>query len=89
MRALGGLADVDLARLGIPGEAAYADAYAAAAGRARPDAWPFYMALALFRIAAILQGVYKRSTAASASSLDARSVGALASRVAEAAVELI
>jgi aminoglycoside phosphotransferase (APT) family kinase protein len=69
-----GIAGVDIARLGIPDEAAYMSAYRRRVGRSEILFWDFYLAYNLFRIAAILQGVMKRAldgTAASAGALDA------------------
>jgi aminoglycoside phosphotransferase (APT) family kinase protein len=69
-----GIAGIDLAALGIPGEAAYVAAYCRRTGRDGIANWDFYLAYNLFRIAAILQGVMKRAldgTAASAAALDA------------------
>lgn len=63
---------------GIPSEKAYITWYCA--GRAipvpRPADWAFFVALALFRAAAILAGVYARALAGNASSGAARSAGA-------------
>jgi aminoglycoside phosphotransferase (APT) family kinase protein len=69
-----GIAGLDLARLGIPGEAEYIAAYCRRTGRARIDHWDFYLAYNMFRLAAILQGIMKRAldgTAASREALDA------------------
>jgi aminoglycoside phosphotransferase (APT) family kinase protein len=69
-----GIAGLDLAALGIPGEEQYVAAYCARTGRTRVEHWNFYLAYNLFRIAAILQGIMKRAldgTAASEQALDA------------------
>jgi len=69
-----GIAGLDLARLGIPGEAEYIAAYCRRTGRARIEHWDFYLAYNMFRLAAILQGIMKRAldgTAASEQALDA------------------
>ena len=69
-----GIAGLDLAGLGIPGEAEYIAAYCRRTGRARIDHWDFYLAYNMFRLAAILQGIMKRAldgTAASREALDA------------------
>ena len=69
-----GIAGLDLARLGIPGEAEYIAAYCRRTGRARIEHWDFYLAYNRFRLAAILQGIMKRAldgTAASREALDA------------------
>lgn len=57
MRGLGG---VDRAALGIPGEREYLRQYCAHRGIDEPDNWSFYIAFSFFRLAAILQGVYRR-----------------------------
>jgi aminoglycoside phosphotransferase (APT) family kinase protein len=62
----GGLKDADLAELGIPSETELLAAYARAAGHAEIPHWSFYKALAFFRIAAIVQGVYARGLAGNA-----------------------
>ena len=71
-RGIGGL---DHAALGIPTEAAYVRRYCERTGRAGIEHWNFYLAYNLFRIAAILQGVYKRATEGIASSDNALQAG--------------
>src|SRR5207247_10018975 len=69
-----GIAGLDLAELGIPGESLYIASYCERTGRGEIEHWDFYLAYNLFRIAAILQGVMKRAlegTAASAQALEA------------------
>jgi len=68
-----GIAGLDLAALGIPSENEYIARYVQRTGRAPiPESnWNFCLAYNLFRIAAILQGVYKRATEGLASSDDA------------------
>lgn len=82
-----GMAGADFAALGIPGERAYLDAYCRRVGRAPvdPSHWEFYLACAMFRLAAILQGILKRSQDGTASSAEARETGARARPIAEAA----
>lgn len=55
-----GLAGQDLAGLGIPPEDRYLDAYCRRAGQSEIPGWPFYIAFAMFRLAAILQGIMGR-----------------------------
>jgi aminoglycoside phosphotransferase (APT) family kinase protein len=83
-----GLADRDLAALGIPAEPAYRRAYLAALGRPAPDerTWNVYLAYSLFRVAAIRQGIMKRVVDGTAASAHAREAGALARPVAELAL---
>jgi aminoglycoside phosphotransferase (APT) family kinase protein len=72
----GGLSGVDLAPLGIPTEDELVAEYRALTGRDRIEGWPFYLAFGIFRLAAILQGVYARSLQGNASSDDANMYGA-------------
>jgi len=86
LKGLGGIADLDLPALGIPGEEEYVDAYRARVGRPPIESWNFYLAFSLFRTAAILQGVYARALQNNASSADALEVGGNAGEVAEIAL---
>ena len=83
-RGVGGL---DLATLGIPGEADYVRRYCERTGLSTPEAlasdWNFYLAYNLFRLAAILQGIAKRVEDGTASSAEARQAGANARPLAE------
>ncbi len=63
-----GIAGLDHKALGIPTEAEYIARYCERTGRESIEHWNFYLAYNLFRIAAILQGVYKRATEGIASS---------------------
>jgi aminoglycoside phosphotransferase (APT) family kinase protein len=78
-----GIAGLDHAALGIPSEADYIRRYCERTGRAGIEHWNFYLAYNLFRIAAILQGVYKRYTEGLASSDNAKHAGANAKALAE------
>ncbi len=82
-----GMAGTDYASLGIPDERSYLDAYCRRTGRAPVDPahWEFYLAYSMFRLAAILQGILKRSMDGTASSAEARETGARARPIAEAA----
>jgi aminoglycoside phosphotransferase (APT) family kinase protein len=62
-RAWGSLQGVDFAATGIPTEAEYVAAYCRRTGRQGIENWNFYVAFAIFRLAAIGQGVYRRSLA--------------------------
>jgi aminoglycoside phosphotransferase (APT) family kinase protein len=81
----GGLAGVDVAALGIPTEQALVAEYCALTGRSEIKAWPYFMAFGLFRLAAIAQGVYKRSLQGNASADDASSYGAAVTMLSELA----
>ena len=65
----GGLVGVDLNKSGIPTEEVYIDAYCKRTGRDGIDNWEFYVAFSLFRITAIVQGVYKRGLDGNSSSV--------------------
>jgi len=83
-QAFGGLAGVDLHRSGVPGEQAYLSLYCRRSGLHEVASWPFYVGFALFRLAAILQGVLNRALAGNASSPDAEQRGRLAPLCADA-----
>ncbi|PCF96605.1 phosphotransferase [Vreelandella nigrificans] len=83
-----GLQGLDLAAAGIPSEAAFIEAYCRSVGRGEIRHWNFYLAFSLFRLAAILQGVYSRSLQGNASSNNARQVGARAGLLAVTAWKL-
>ena len=72
-----GIAGLDLASLGIPGEADYVKKYCERTGQPpiSPSHWDFYLAYNLFRIAAILQGIMKRVVDGTAASAHARDAG--------------
>ncbi len=69
-----GFGSTDIAALGIPSEAEYLALYRAASGRKEIPNWEFFVAFAMFRISAILVGVYRRGLDGNAS--DARAVEA-------------
>lgn len=81
--ALKGFADQDPCSLGIPTDTQYMNEYCKRAGIPSVKDWNFYMAFSFFRVAAILQGVYKRSLQGQASSENAKAVGMLAEAMAE------
>lgn len=62
-----GLGGVDRAASGIPTEEAYVARYCERRGLPEIGNWPFYIAFSFFRLAAILQGVYRRSLDGNAS----------------------
>jgi aminoglycoside phosphotransferase (APT) family kinase protein len=68
-----GLRGVDVAAEGLPTEAEFLSAYAKAAGREDIPDFPFFLALSLFRLAGIAQGVYARALAGNAA--DSRAMG--------------
>ncbi len=78
-----GIAGLDLAALGIPSEAAFVARYCERTGRSGIGHWNFYLAYNLFRIAAILQGVYRRALEGMASADNALAAGANARTLAQ------
>ncbi len=70
-----GLAGLDLEALGIPSEEDYVDAYCRRMGHGPIPNWSFFLAFSIFRVAAIVQGVYKRGLDGIASSAKAESFG--------------
>ena len=64
MRGLGG---VDRAAAGLPSDEEYVARYCERRGIEPPRNWDFYVAFCFFRLAAILQGVWKRAQDGNAS----------------------
>ena len=73
---IGGLAGVDFENSGIPTEEAFVARYCALLGRDGVPDLNYYKAFSIFRLAAIAQGVYKRSLDGNASSTEAALFGA-------------
>ncbi len=84
-----GLAGLDLAANGIPSETELLAHYAHCAGLARIGDWSYFLALSIFRLASIVQGVHARSLQGYASSANARSMGARVPLLAEAGLAVI
>jgi aminoglycoside phosphotransferase (APT) family kinase protein len=84
-----GIKGADLAQLGIPGEAAYVDAYCRRTGRQGIDEWDYYLAFNMFRMAAILQGIRARAIQGNATSPEAMATGARARPMADAGWRLV
>ncbi|XP_064209433.1 acyl-CoA dehydrogenase family member 10-like [Anguilla rostrata] len=82
---LRGISDPGLASLGIPSAEEVFGQYSRAMGLAGIASWQLYMAFSFFRVAAILQGVYKRALTGQASSASAESAGRLAEQMADLA----
>jgi len=78
-----GLKGEDLEALGIPTEQETLDRYCARTGRDGIADWHVYLAFSLFRLAAILQGVYKRALDGNAANANALQVGKRASLLAQ------
>ncbi|XP_005403227.1 PREDICTED: acyl-CoA dehydrogenase family member 10 isoform X1 [Chinchilla lanigera] len=75
---LKGVSDRDLTQLGIPTAEECFRMYCLHMDIPPVENWNFYMAFSFFRMAAILQGVYKRSLKGQASSASAEQSGKLA-----------
>ncbi|MEP5174366.1 phosphotransferase, partial [Marinobacter alexandrii] len=78
-----GLLGEDLEALGIPTEQETIKRYCDQSGRDSIDDWHVYLAFSLFRLAAILQGVYKRALDGNAANANALDVGKRASLLAQ------
>ena len=86
---IGGLAGVDFEKTGIPDESAFVDRYCKLVGRNGVPDLAYYKAFSLFRLAAIAQGVYKRSLDGNASSTEASMFGAAVPHLAGIACGLV
>jgi aminoglycoside phosphotransferase (APT) family kinase protein len=84
-----GLGGVDLAGSGIPSEDDYIAAWCRRTGRARPENFDFYIILALFRIAAIVQGIARRAQDGSATDPKAAELGRMAGPLADIALGMV
>jgi len=85
----GDITTVDFSHYGIPPEAEYVARYGELTGRQHLPEWQFYIVFSLFRLAAIVQGVYKRGLDGNASSPEAVTFGAQCRQLAEAAWKLV
>ncbi len=83
-----GLGGLDLDALGIPTEADYVAAYGRRAGRGSLADWNVFLAFSLFRMAAILQGVYARALQGNAASEKAKRMGGMPALLAGIAWDL-
>ena len=86
---LGGVLGAPLAEMGLPSEEQYLAAYCRRTGRSSIPDWEFYLAFAMFRLAAIAQGIMGRVIAGTANDPNARSRGERARPLAEAGWETI
>jgi aminoglycoside phosphotransferase (APT) family kinase protein len=85
-----GLGDVDRKAHGLPTEEEYVARYCERTGIGGIDGWSFYLAFSFFRLAAILQGVYKRALDGNASNPErGRQFGETVPMLAAMAVDLI
>jgi aminoglycoside phosphotransferase (APT) family kinase protein len=86
---IGGLQGVDFEATNIPSEEAFVERYRQLTGHKEIPDWPYFKAFSLFRLAAIAQGVYKRSQQGNASSEDAAMYGAAVGFLAGIACQLV
>jgi aminoglycoside phosphotransferase (APT) family kinase protein len=85
----GDIVGLDFASYGIPSEQEYVARYGEQTGRSEIPEWRFYVVFSLFRLAAIVQGVYKRGLDGNASSPDAITRGEQCKQLATAAWALV
>lgn len=83
-----GLAGIDRKACGIPTDEQYVEAYCKRIGIEAVEDWNFHLAFAYFRIAAILQGVAKRSLQGNASSERAAEYGQMVPKLAKHGLEV-
>ncbi len=76
-------------RTGIPTESEFVEEYCRYTGRESIPNWNFYLAFSFFRLASILQGVYKRGIMGIASSDQALERGSFTREIADVAWSLI
>ena len=84
-----GLQGIDRAGLGIPSEEEYVARYCQRMGIPQIENWTFCLAFSFFRLAAIVQGVAKRSVQGNASNENAAKVGAFVKPLAQMALAVI
>lgn len=78
-----GIGHLDLAAENLPTEAEFLEAYRRAVGRSDIPHWAYFLALSLFRLAGICQGVYARALAGNAADRSAHAMAAVARGAAE------
>ena len=83
------LSNVDPKAHGIPTEEEYIAAYCRRTGRGDIPSWEFFIAFSIFRLAAIIQGVYRRGLDGIASSDNAKAYGAFVKLLSDAAWEIV
>ena len=84
-----GYSDVDFAATGIPTEDAYTAAYCQRMQRGDIPNWSFFMAFSMFRLAAIVQGVYRRGLDGNASAANAKTYGTYVQFLSDAGWNLV
>ncbi len=84
-----GYADVDFESTGIPTEDVYVAAYCERTRRNKIPNWSFFMAFSMFRLAAIVQGVYRRGLDGNASAANAKTYGTYVQFLSDAGWKLV
>ena len=84
-----GLGGLDRDAIGVPTESEIIARYCELRGIDNVDHWTFYLAFSFFRLAAIIQGVFKRALDGNASNAKALEVGGMAGPVAQLAMDMI
>jgi aminoglycoside phosphotransferase (APT) family kinase protein len=84
-----GLANANLDELNIPSEKDYIKTYCEKRNIASIDNWEFYLAFSFFRLAAIVQGVHKRSLDGNASNKHASKAGKIVKPLAQHGLDVI
>ncbi len=79
----------DIEKLGIPSEEESVNRYFEKIGQGRVKDWEFFLVFGIFRLVAIVQGVYKRGMDGIASSEEAESFGGLVRFLADIAWKLV
>ena len=85
----GDITHIDFTTYGIPSESEYVARYKVKTGRREIPEWKFYVVFSLWRLAAIVQGVYKRGLDGNASSPEAITRGEHCRDLATAAWTLV
>ena len=86
---IAGIGGLDRTEMGIPEEPEMINRYCELRGIELIDDWPVYLAFSFFRLAAICQGVLKRSLDGTASSSSATRIGNMTASLAKMAVEVL
>jgi aminoglycoside phosphotransferase (APT) family kinase protein len=84
-----GFVGIDLSKMGIPTEDEFVQTYCLRTGRKDIPNWIFFMAFGLFRLAAIVQGVYKRGLDGIASAASAKEYGPYVQYLSDTAWNLV
>ena len=83
-----GLGGIDRSAHGLPSERDYVARYCERRGIERPENWRYYIAFSFFRLAAIVQGVYKRALDGNAANPErGRKMGAAVPLMAKLAIQ--